>query len=231
MNKLAERLRAARRRDRRLGFGPADAPQAASRGLLIAARGADAAGADLALLPDAAAVGDSDALAGVELSPLTTEGAATAEEAGAAFVVYDPDQAEAEALLRVRLDYVLRLPAREIEDGELRAVASLRPTLVIGPAVGDPMPVAALIALRRVGLGVGAPLAVSIPATAGAGLLEVLRDSGVVVLVLESPSAEEVAALRARIAELPVRSRRREDDSPVVTGVRPEAIEDDFDED
>ena len=36
MNKLAERLRAARRRDRRLGFGPADAPQAASRGLLIA---------------------------------------------------------------------------------------------------------------------------------------------------------------------------------------------------
>ena len=231
MNKLAERLRAARRRDRRLGFGPADAPQAASRGLLIAARGADAAGADLALLPDAAAVGDSAALAGVELSPLTTEGAAAAEEAGAAFVVYDPDQAEAEALLRVRLDYVLRLPARDIEDGELRAVASLRPTLVIGPAVSEPMPVAALIALRRIGLGVGAPLAVSIPATAGAGLLEVLRDSGVVVLVLESPSADEVAALRGRIAELPVRSRRREDDSPVVTGVRPEAVEDDFDDD
>ena len=182
-------------------------------------------------MPDATAIAACDGLAGVELSPLTTAGAAAAEEAGAAFVVYDPDQAEAEALLRVRLDYVLRLPAREIEDGELRAVASLRPTLVIGPAVTEPMPVAALIALRRIGLGVGAPLAVSIPATAGAGLLEVLRDSGVVVLVLESPSADEITALRGRIAELPARSRRRDDDSPVVTGVRPEAVEDDFDDD
>ncbi len=231
MNKLAERLRAARRRDRRLGFGPADAPQAASRGLLIAARGADPAGADLAMLPDATSVAGCDALAGVELSPLTTEGAAAAEEAGAAFVVYDPDEADAEALLRVKLDYALRLPARPIEDGELRAVASLRPALVIGPAVAGPMPVAGLIELRRIGLGVGAPLAVAIPATAGAGLLEVLRDSGVVALVLESPSADEVAALRARIAELPARSRRREDDAPVVTGVRPEAVEDDFDDD
>jgi hypothetical protein len=230
MNKLAERLRAARRRDRRLGFAAA-AAGAASRGLLIAARGAEPAGADLALLPDGTAIAAGDALAGVELSPLTAEGAEAAEAAGAAFVVYDPDQAEAEALLRVKLDYVLRLPARDIEDGELRAVASLRPTLVIGPAVAGPMPVAALIALRRIGLGVGAPLAVTVPAAAGADLLEVLRDSGVVVLVLESPSADEVAALRARVAELPVRSRRREDDAPVVTGVRPEGSEDDFDDD
>ncbi len=231
MNKLSERLRHARRRGRRLGFGVAGAAQAAERGLLIASRGPDPAGADLAVLPDAAAVADSDALAGVELSPLTPAGAEAAEAAEAAFVVYDPDDADAAALLRVKLDYVLRLPARPIEDSELRAVASLRPALVIAPAVAEPMPVAGLIALRRIGLSVGAPLAVPVPATAGANLLEVLRDSGVAVLLLESPSADDVAALRARIAGLPVRPRRRDEDSPVVTGVRPEGGEDDFDDD
>ncbi len=231
MNKLAERLRHARRRGRRLGFGLAGAPEGAERGLLIAARSPDPVGADLAILPEAAAVAGSDALAGVELSPLTAEAAEAAEGAGAAFVVYDPDDADAEALLRVDLDYVLHLPARSIEDSELRAVASLRPALVIAPAVSAPMPVAGLIALRRIGLGVGAPLAVPVPATAATRLLEVLRDSGVVVLLLESPSADEVATLRARIAELPVRPRRHDDDSPVVTGVRPEGGDDDFDDD
>ena len=231
MNKLAERLRHARRRGRRLGFGVAGAPQGAERGLLIASRGPDPVGADLAVLPDAAAVAGSDALAGVELSPLTPEGAEAAERAGAAFVVYDPDDADAEALLRVDLDYVLRLPARSIEDSELRVVASLRQALVIAPAVSAPMSVAALIALRRIGLGVGAPLAVPVPATATTRLLEVLRDSGVVVLLLESPSPDDVAALRARIAELPVRPRRHDDDAHVVTGVRPEGGDDDFDDD
>jgi hypothetical protein len=201
--------------------------------LLIAARGASAEGVDLAIVADPGAVSEAgDVVLGVEARPLTSSDAEAAEKAGAAFVVYDPDQAEAEALLREKLDYVLRLPDRAIEDSELRAVGSLRPALVIGPASEEPLPVGRLIELRRIGLTVGAPLAVPIPADAGRNLLEILRDSGVVVLVVESPSGDQVKALRARIAELPVGPRRRDDDStPVVTGVRAEADEDDFDDD
>lgn len=234
MNKLAERLRHARRRGgRRLGFGGAGDPEGASRGLLIAARGTPANGVDLAILPSPDAVaGAGDAVLGVEAIPLTAADAEAAEDAGATFVVYDPDQAEAEALLREELDYVLRLPDRAIEDSELRAVGSLRPTLVIGPAGEEPMPVARLIELRRIALTVGAPLAIPVPADASRALLEVLRDSGVIVLLLEDPSADQVGALRIRIAELPVGPRRRDDDSSlVVTGIRPEADEDDFDDD
>ena len=234
MNKLAERIRHARRRGgRRLGFGVAGEPEGASRGLLIAARGAATEAVDLAILPEAGAVSETgDVVLGVEASPLTASDAEAAETAGAAFVVYDPDQAEAEALLREKLDYVLRLPDRAIEDSELRAVGSLRPALVIGPASEEPMPVARLIELRRIALTIGAPLAVPIAADAGRDLLEVLRDSGVVVLVLDAPSGEQVEVLRGRIAELPVGPRRRDDDSaPVVTGVRAEADEDEFEDD
>lgn len=239
MNKLTERIRHARRRGgRRLGFGVTGEQPATSRGLLIAARGAGAEGIDIALLPDAAAIGavDGDVVVGVQAKPLTASAAEAAENAGAAFVAYDPDHADAEALLREKLDYVLQLPDRAVEDSELRAVSSLRPALVIGPAVGEPLPVATLIDLRRISVTIGAPLAVAIPADAGRALLEVLRDSGVVVLILESPSAEQVAALRARIDELPLSPRRRDDEtSPVVTGVRPESgdveDDDDFDDD
>ena len=255
MNKLAERIRHARRRgNRRLGFGLAQDPQAASRGLLIAARGRDANGADLVILADLATLdatapaaasdlpatgGTGDALIGVAASPLTASGAEQAGAAGAAFVVYDAQHADADALLREKLDFVLQLPERAtpdraLEDAELRAVSTLRPALVIGPAVTAPMSVAALIDLRRTALTVGAPLAVAIPADTTSGLLEVLRDSGVVVLILDAPSAEQVSALRARIAELPVSPRRRDDDSsPVVSGVRAEADDpdDDFDDD
>ena len=88
------------------------------------------------------------------------------------------------------------------------------------------------IGLAILGLATAVPaLAVPVPATATTRLLEVLRDSGVVVLLLESPSPDDVAALRARIAELPVRPRRHDDDGPVVTGVRPEGGDDDFDDD
>lgn len=238
MNKLSERLRHARRRGgRRLGFGVGDAGKATSRGLLIAARGAGAEGIDIALLPDPAAIGstDGDVVVGVQANPLTAAAAEAAESAGAAFVVYDPDHADAEALLREKLDYALQLPDRAVEDSELRAVSTLRPTLVIGPAVGEPLPVAKLIDLRRISLTLAAPLAVAIPADAGRDLLEVLRDSGVVVLILDSPSAEQVAALRARIDELPLSPRRRDDEPPpVVTGIRAESAageDDDFDDD
>ena len=237
MNKLAERIRHARRRGgRRLGFGLSGETQGSSRGLLIAARGSlpqgsAASGADLAIVVDAENAGTGQALLGIDSSPLTAASAEAAEQAGAAFVVYDPDQAEAEALLREKLDYVLQLPPRAIEDSELRAVSTLRPALVIGPAATEPLPVASLIELRRIALTVGAPIATPVPATAGTDLLEILRDSGVVVLILDSPSADEVTALRARIAQLPLSPRRRDDDGPVVTGVRAEADEDDLDED
>jgi len=235
MNKLTERIRLARRRGgRRLGFGLTQDPQSASRGLLVAARGAPADGVDIVIVADAATAGatGSDALIGFDASPLTARGAEKAEHAGATFVVYDPDHADAQALLREKLDYVLRLPDRALEDSELRAVGTLRPALVIAPDIAEPMSVTALIDLRRIALTVSAPIGVGIPADAATGLLEVLRDSGVVTLILDAPSAEQVSTLRERIGELPVSPRRRDDESsPVVSGVRAEADEEDEEDD
>jgi hypothetical protein len=244
MNQLTERIRQARRRGgRRLGFGVTE-EQRASHGLLVAAAGVAVEGVDLAILkgcPDhpanAAAVtaarAAGAAIVGIETSPLGRAEAEAAQAAGAAFVVYDPDTALADALLVEKLDYVLRLPDREIEDSELRAVGTLRPALVIVPAVSDPLPVRALIELRRLGLSVGAPIAVQVPVDASRDLLEVLRECGVVVLVVADADAEAVAGLLARIDDLPLTPRRRDDEmGPIVTGVRPESDEaEEFDDD
>ena len=81
----------------------------------------------------------------------------------------------------------------------------------------EPLPLATLLDLRKLVRSVRVPLAVAVAADAAAGSLEALRDSGIVALILPEPSAQQVEALRARIAELPERPRRRaEEESPLL---------------
>ena len=238
MSKLTERIRQARRRGgRQLGFGASNARTAASRGLLIAAQGGGVEGADIVVVPEADAIGAAGGspgtLVGVEIAPLTAAAAEAADRGGADFVLYDPEQAQAEALMRERLDYVLRLPDRSLDEDELRAIATLRPALVVAGAVSGALSVLDLIALRRLALLIGAPLALPVPSDASGELLQILRDSGVVVVVLDSPSAEAVAALRERIAALPLGQRRDDDDvSPTLPSLPGAGVgDDDFDDD
>ena len=225
MGKLADKIRAVRTRaDRPLGFGAAaNRGRHPARGLLIAAAGESANGADLLIgagdLGDAgrlealAAAGGA-ALVGVEARALSRRGADAAEQAGIDFLLFQIADAHAEALFSNKLDYALRLEAVPAEP-TLRAIGSLRPAFVLVPPVSDPLSAQRMIELRQIALGTGAPLAAPIPPDLSAGSLEALREAGVAVLVLARPTSEQIAALRARIATIPERSRRPRDEESV----------------
>ena len=217
MGKLIERIGQVRRGGgRQIGFGVSNHRNVASHGLLIGSRGAAVPGVDMAIVADADAIGASRSaavLVGPEIASLTAAAAEAADNAGADFVVYDPGQTQVDALLREHLDYVLRLPSCSLSEDELRAVATLRPALVLGEGVTNTLSVLDLIALRRMALLIAAPLALPIPTDASVELLEVLRDSGVVVVILDSPETEIVAELRERIGALPRVPRRRADEA------------------
>lgn len=226
-SKLSERIRAARTRGGRpIGFGAAHLKDATlTRGLFIIAVGAARNGADALLLPGQSAAAQLPAAVaaaggtpvGFQPEALTPAAVRTAEQAGINFLVFDVDRAQADALLSDTLEYVYRLPTPPPPAADLRALGSLRPVLVIAPAVPEPLPLATLLDLRKLVRSVRVPLAVAVAADAAAGSLEALRDSGIVALILPEPSAQQVEALRARIAELPERPRRRaEEESPLL---------------
>ena len=222
MNKLTEKLRGLRSsRHRGLGFGALTA-KSVGRGssMLIGVQGKPVAGADFVLTPKPANGIDGDTLLGVEPEELTAQSVGEAEAAGAAFVVVRPASARADAMLSENLDYALRVPDEAREETELRALATLRPTLAFGPSVSEPLTLPALIEIRRLAMLLGAPLAVGVPADADDGTLEALRDSGVVALVLQKASGKAIKTLRERIANLPERKRSAASEvDPLVPGV------------
>ena len=251
MPKLSDAIRAARRGGgRRIGFGPSKSSTAsATRGLLVVTTDRIDPNAAAAILSDdltdAAALQSrlsdrteqDDAPLGLEPSELTADRIQTAEQAGADFVVLRTDHATADALLSTKLEYVLRLSdgtAASLSEIDLRALASLRPALIIAPPVHDPLPVADLLRLRKLGMFIGAPLAVAVEPTATAGLLEALRESGVAVLLLtDAADSADVTALQTTVQSLPARSRRRDDDRDVIVpGIAPaDDADDDFEDD
>ena len=239
MNKLSDAIRTARRRgNRTIGFGRRSSSDAVpKRGLLIGARGSARNGADIAIVLEAGAVGAAvesanGAPVGFAASELSREGVEQAEEAGVSFVVVDTATAPADVLLSEKLEYVFRLGEGEIDEAELRAIGSLQPTVVaVGEPISDPLSVKGLLALRRVVMLTGAPAGVRIDPSASVALLQGLRDSGVAVVALDEPSADDVEALRARIAEIPeVAQKRGRDAAPMVPGVVPGETEDDFED-
>ena len=233
-----------------MGFGlPSTSTASLTRGLLVATIGHIDDNAAAALLSDELTDGttlqthladrnDPDGtLIGVEPSELTADRIQTAEQAGADFVIYQTNHANADALLSTKLDYVLRVPddaAASLGETALRTLASLGPALVIAPSVSEPLAVADLLNLRKLGMFIGAPLAVTVEPTAGAGLLEALRESGVAILLLsDTATSADVTALQETIQTLPERSRRHDEDRDVlVPGVAPaDDGDDDFDDD
>ncbi len=247
MPKLSDTIRATRRGGgRRIGFGlPSATAGSATRGLLVVTTDRIDANAAAAILSDDLSdptalqkrlADRNDTPLGIEPSALTSDGIQTAEQAGVDFVVFRPETATANALLSTKLEYVLRIDedaATTSAEGDLRALASLRPSLVIAPPVSDPLPVTDLLRLRKLGMFLGAPLAVAVESTASAGLLEALRDSGIAILLLSDPADGAVAALQTTAQSIPAQSRRRDNDRDVlVPGIAPaDDDEDDFDDD
>ncbi len=222
MGKLADAIRERRKiRQRRLGFGAAAAERQPS--LLVGTIGV-VAGADFCLAlseADREAAAAEAPLWGARLDALTPDSVAAAKEQGAAFVSFLIEDARADALLDEDLDYVVRLEDLRIAEADARALGSLRPA-ELAVTVEFPLSLSAAISLRRLALLASVPLGVKCPADISAGDVEALRDAGVAVLALDaSASADDVAALKQRILDLPERKAKRDEGAqPLIPTMR-----------
>lgn len=212
MGKFEDAIRDRRKtRQRRLGFGAATEGQGPS--ILVGSLGA-VEGADFFVLLE----GDETSveiepgqLWGMRVAAATLDRVIAAREAGAAFATIWLEYSRAEALLDEQMDYVIRVPQTRLEDSDARALAGLRPTLV-SPNVEFPLRMRGLLELRRIGILTGSAMGITVPPDISAQDLELLRDSGVVTILLEHASAEEIAAVKERVADLPEHKTQRDED-------------------
>ncbi len=217
MGKFADAIRDRRKSgQRRLGFGAAADEKEPS--ILVGSVGA-VEGADFFVLfegEEAAVETKEEQLWGMRIAAATLDRVTEAREAGAAFVTIWLEHSRAEALLDEQMDYVIRVPQTRLEDSDARALAGLRPT-VVSPNVEFPLRMRGLLELRRLGQLTGAALGITVPADISERDLELLRNTGVVAVVIEQADAEEIAAVKERVAGLPeLKVRRDEDIQPLL---------------
>lgn len=224
MGKFADAIRDRRKGgQRRLGFGAGSEERQPTMlvGTIGVVEGADFC---LALNDDDCAAAESSDVAvwGTRLDGLTTDNVHAAKERGAAFVSFELDGARADAMLDEDLDFVVRLSDLRIDEADARALGSLRPA-ELAVEVEFPVGLGAILELRRLALLTSAPLGVKCPTDISAGDIEALRDSGVAVFVLErDASPDDVSAVKQRIADLPERKpKRNEDAQPLIPTMRP----------
>lgn len=214
MGKLSDAIRECRRRrSRSIGFAAASDDRRAS--LLIASRDR-VDGADIHVLNPGDDPPD-DGIWGFRLANADHDAVADAVDKGAHYVTLQLADARADALLHQDIDYVILLDAvgdRQIDvpldEAQLKAVASLRPAVVVAPTPEFPLALTALLDLRRTAMQVAAPLAVDAPADISDHDLELLRDSGVAVVLPQSLDPDSLQSLRERIRNLPERKPQRD---------------------
>lgn len=249
MSKLTDYIRrATHQQPAPLGFAAA-APRAPSLSLLClvrlseneAGRAAEAAskGADGVIieraeprkLKDLAGKVDNLVL-GVRPQRQARESISALRQAGADFAVIEPGEALAEALLEEKIGYVLTLD-RDADDTRLRLLGDIGLEAVVVPTPAQPLTVERMLSLRRIAALTRTPLLVEVPPDADVSLLQVLRDSGVTGVMVNSSGIGKLEALRERIASLPRRGRRREEhvDATLPVQVHAHAGEDDEEED
>lgn len=225
----SDRIRRGNQRQaaRPLGFRAAKEPPPPS--ILIATRG-PVEGHDICIFskPPRYRITVDRPLCGLEVDSLTAELTQAAQEAGLAFVAFRPQRSRADAIANADIDFVLQLDDRLPEREDALALATLRPILAILPAPDLPLSLRDLLAARRLAVMLDAPIALQAPADISSGDLEVLRDSGLAVIILDPASPEDVASLRERIVALPEPRRRT---SPELRASIPPTAFEDEDED
>ncbi len=239
MSKLGDKIRKARRLESGpIGFGAMAGRPGASSMLLMVHGPASAMrtpddlaglGVDAVLLSLSNPQADMSHLArwakeagdvpcGAQVMAASRKTVAALKEAGADFLVFDPEATSAEALLETEMGYVLALSG-EPSDSFLRALDTFP---LDGLWVDDgrgPLTVHRQIELRRVHLLSRTPLFVPIRPDIGPAELECLRDAGVVAVAvngMEAGTWQRVSDLRQAIDGLPARTRRREERPEVV---------------
>ena len=223
MGKFADAIRDRRKsRQRRLGFGAAAEERRPS--MLVGTVGV-VDGADFCLAFSESDEADMHSagveLWGARLEALTTENVAAAKERGAAFVSFVIEGARADAMLDEDIDYVVRLAGPRIDEADARALGSMRPAEIAVP-LQFPLSLQSVLDVRRLALFASVPMGTVCPTDISAGDIEALRDSGFALLALApGASAEDVAAVKQRILDLPERkSKRDEDAQPLIPTVR-----------
>lgn len=225
MSKLAEKIRnASRSEPQPLGFGSSKVAVVSTMVLAAVASNAGSAaelvqrGADVVIVGSpksaAPASGGKDvngAVAGARISGTAANEATQYREGGYDFVVFDPNATAAIALLDEKIGYVLSLPD-DLTDNDVRTLESFQLDAIDVGALSGPLTVRKQIDLRRIFAMTRKPLMASIDAAISLTELQALRDTNVLVAVVEG--ADNVAKLRKTIDALPPRSRRKDDDRP-----------------
>ena len=225
MSKLADKIRSASRSEPQpLGFGSAKASVVATLVLAGAARDAGAGremakrGADVVILGSAAAPAKTGietdvagAIVGARIAATAADEAARYREDGYDFVVFDPNKAAATALLDEKVGYVLTLSG-DLSDNEIRTLESFQLDAIDVGVLSGPLTVRRQIDLRRIFALTRKPLMASVDPAISIAELRALRDTNVLVVVVDG--ADGVEQLGKTIAALPPRSRRKDDERP-----------------
>jgi hypothetical protein len=152
-----------------------------------------------------------DAIAGAAIAGKADDEAKAYREGGFDFVVFDPNQASATALLDEKTGYIMSIP-KDFDEHDLRALEAFQLDAIDVGVIDGTLTVRRQIELRRVFGMTRKPLMARLKGDISSAELQALRDTGVVVVA--SDRADDVERLRKTIDGLPPRARRRDDDRP-----------------
>lgn len=154
------------------------------------------------------------AFVGAEVSEASRGDVAALREAGADFAVFTLESV-ADAMLEEKIGLVLSLSGDE-DDTTLRLLGDMGLDALIVPGPGGKLSVQELLGFRRLAALARTPLLTEVEADASADLLQALREAGVAGVIVEASGIGKLEGLRARIAGLPARGKKKEE--------RPEAM-------
>lgn len=172
-----------------------------------------------------------EASIGVLLDSASREDVAALRDAGADFIVLDPESSRAEAALEEKIGLVVSVdPAAE--DTDLRLIGDLSLDALLLPALESPLTLKRALGLRRLAGLARTSLLVPVDAGVDASTLQVLRESGTAGAVLGEPDAGKLDRLKETIRKLPPRGRKREEhsDATLPAGVAHGDDDDDWDD-
>ena len=247
MSKLADRIRRAGRVvPAPMGFAAAAARAARPTMLCLVRLSANEANklaeamagkADAVVIEEAAPGKLKDQIAragelpvGLKIAAASREDVASCRQAGADFIVLQPDS-KAESLLENRIGIVIALTAVPDDTG-LRQLGEIGLAALIVPAPQAPLTVERLLALRRIASLAHVPLLTDVSPDIEPSQLQLLREAGVVGVIIGAGSLGKLGALRERVAGLPARGQRREERADALLPAQALAgHEDDYDDD